>query len=83
MMAAGVCQHNRLDKYSVTQIIADVKSSSLSKACVCVKTCISAEPKFGRAAQVMHLLQVYDTAQLRGYIRIVREYLVYSAFSPQ
>jgi hypothetical protein len=30
----------------------------------------------------MHLLQVYDTAQLRGYIRIVREYLVYSAFSP-
>ena len=35
-----------------------------------------------RAAQVMHLLQVYDTAQLRCYILIVREYLVYSAFSP-
>ena len=29
----------------------------------------------------MHLLPVYDTAQLRCYIRIVREYLVYSAFS--
>ena len=34
-----------------------------------------------RAARMMHLLQVYDTAQLRGYPRIVREYLVYSAFS--
>ena len=32
-------------------------------------------------SQVMHLLPVYDTAQLRcRYIRIVREYLVYSAF---
>ena len=39
--------HSKLDKYSVTQIIADTKSSELSKTCDCVKTCISSEPKFG------------------------------------